>query len=99
LPPATRGEPELVVFLVDRHPPWGRETHVQRALQGLAPGVSPRRAILQVNPDHQNPMLVGVVATMVARQHGFEADLEKLRYQSYQSADGISGTMVTIFRK
>ena len=72
------GRPALIMFLVDRDPPWGQDTHIQGALQGLQPGFPRSRALLQVNRDYANPMTVGVVATMVARQHGFDADLERL---------------------
>ena len=93
------GRPALIMFLVDREPPWGQDTHIQGALQGMQPGFPPSRALLQVNHDYANPMTVGVVATMVARQHGFTADLNRLEYKSYQAADGVSGTMITIYRQ
>ncbi|MBN1262524.1 MAG: hypothetical protein JXB35_17720 [Anaerolineae bacterium] len=93
------GRPTLVLFLVDREPPWGRDTHVSQALQAFHPGLPSSRAVLQVNRDCQNPIVLGTIATMVARQHGFEADLQRLEYKTYQSADGVSGTVTSIYRK
>jgi len=88
----------MILLLVNREPPPGRDTHLRLALQGLVPGYPVARAVLQVNSDYANPYTVGTTAMLLAQQHGFTADLGKLEYRDYQSADGVSGTIVSIFR-
>ncbi len=97
--PASDGRADLMLLLVNREPPGGRATHLQRALQGLAPGFPLQRALLQVNADYANPIHIGMTASMVALQHGFKADLDKLEYRDYQAADGVSGVIISIFRE
>ncbi len=98
-PEVDSSRPFWVLVLVDREPLIGRETHLRRLLASMMPDHPLARAALQVTPDYENPYMIGLSAEMLGGERGFKCDLEKLEYRSYQAADGVSGTLVSIFKK
>jgi tellurite resistance protein len=90
--------PELLLVLVDREPPGGTTFHLQRLLLELPLHEKGHSQAVQVTPDLNNQFFISQAALLQAGKLGFEADLDKLTWKTYSTADGVNGVFVKVYK-
>jgi len=92
--------PELLLLLVDREPPEGKEVHVRKTIAALPPESQPSMGVeLQVTDRFEDANYIAIAANWTALRHGFEPDLPNVTWNSYTTWAGVRGTIVRVYRK
>lgn len=91
--------PDLLLLLVDREPPRGADLHISQLIAELPSNLKASTIELHVTNSYKDQYFIGTTANFTAIKRNFKADLNKLHYRHYSTADGVNGTMVFVYRQ
>lgn len=89
--------PMMLLLLIDRQPQFGPDIYKQQVAANLPNELRARIVEVIITPSYSDQYFIGTTAHASAIKNNFTADLEKLHYRSYSTADGVTGTMVFVY--